>query len=153
MSSRPGERPGVEGEAGTMANMFGGSGGLGALESILGGSKGGIGALLPSVLGMLGGGGLNDLLKTFGANGLGDIIGSWVGPGPNKKITPAKVKKGLGKDKMKHLAQQSGLPENEVAKHLSEILPNLVNTLTPARQVPDAAGLQKGLAGLQGMLK
>jgi uncharacterized protein YidB (DUF937 family) len=130
---------------------------LGGLEDLLGGGKGGgkggVSALLPSLIQMLGSGGLEELVKGFGANGLGDIIGSWIGTGPNKKVTPSQVKKGLGKSKMKHFAEQSGLPENEVAKQLAQILPHLVNNLTPEGKVPEASGLLKGLEGLQGLFK
>jgi uncharacterized protein YidB (DUF937 family) len=136
-----------------MANIFGGSGALGGLEELLGGGKGGVAALLPSLIQMLGSGGLDELMKGFGANGLGDIIGSWIGTGPNKKVTPGQVKKGVGKSRMKHFAEQSGLPENEVAKQLANLLPHVVNTLTPEGKVPEASGLLKSLQGIQGMLK
>ena len=145
-----------------MNNILGGSGGLGGLEAILGGGKGGgVAALLPAVLGMLGGGsgksgksgganGLGQLINSLGSNGLGDIVGSWVGTGPNKAITPGQVKKGLGKKKLAELSSQSGLPADQVAQHLSSILPGLVNHLTPDGKVPDAASLNQALEGLQG---
>jgi uncharacterized protein YidB (DUF937 family) len=153
---------------GHMDKMFGGSGSgpLGGLESMLGGvMSGGVSSVLPAVIDMIGGksggasgkggasNGLQDVIEALQKNGLGDIVGSWVGMGPNRKVTKSQVKKGLGKDKIKHLAEQSGLPEDEVAQHLTTILPSLVNNLTPDGKVPDLASLEKSLGGLQGLFK
>ena len=143
-----------------MDKLFGGAaGGLGGLESMLGGvAGGGASSLLPAVMGMIGGesGGANGLEKLVGglqSNGLGDVVGSWVGMGPNKAITPEQVKAGLGPDTIAHLAKQSGMPVGDVVQHLTTILPSLVNNLTPDGKIPDAASLAKSLGGLQGLLK
>ena len=142
-------------------------GGLGAL---LGGSNGGaLTSLLPGVIGMLGGksgssttkkgkgsagasSGLEALIAALSAGGLGDIVGSWIGGGPNKPITPAQVKKGVGAKKLAELSAQSGMPVNDVAKHLSVLLPGLVNHLTPDGTVPEASSLDAALQRLQGSL-
>jgi uncharacterized protein YidB (DUF937 family) len=143
-----------------MDKLFGGaSGGLGGLESMLGGvAGGGASSLLPAVMGMIGGEGgavtgLEKLVGSLESGGLGEIVGSWVGMGPNKAITPEQVKKGLGNDTIANLAKQSGLPVGDVVQHLTTILPSLVNNLTPDGKLPDAASLAKSLGGLQGLLK
>jgi len=41
------------------------------------------------------------------------------------------------------LAQKSGLPEEELTKQLSQILPGLVDKLTPNGRVPTAAELSQ----------
>jgi len=142
-----------------MDKLFGGGAGpLGGLESALGGgASGGVAALLPAVVGMMGGGGggasgLEKLVGNLQAGGLGDIVGSWVGMGPNKAITPDQVKAGLGPATLKQLATQSGLPVGQVAEHLTSILPSLVNNLTPDGKIPSTASLAKSLQGLQGLL-
>jgi uncharacterized protein YidB (DUF937 family) len=117
------------------------------------GGAGGAAALLPALLALLGTGGLEKLIELFGANGLGDIIGSWIGGGPNKSITPGQVKKGLGPDIISQLSSQSGLPATEVTKNLSTMLPGLVNHLTPDGNVPNMGSLNQALAGLQSLLK
>jgi uncharacterized protein YidB (DUF937 family) len=120
-------------------------------------------AILPAVLGMLRGGsggssgtgganGLQQLVGGSHAQGLGDIASSWVGAGPNKAITTDQVKAGLGPDTISQIASQRGLPEEDVAKHLSSLLPGLVNHLTPNGTMPDAASLNQALQGLQGVL-
>jgi uncharacterized protein YidB (DUF937 family) len=96
--------------------------------------------------------GLEALIAALTAGGLADIVGSWIGKGPNKPITPAQVKKGVGAKKLAELSAQSGMPVNEVAKHLSTLLPGLVNHLTPDGTVPEASSLEASLQGLQGLL-
>jgi uncharacterized protein YidB (DUF937 family) len=41
------------------------------------------------------------------------------------------------------LAQKSGLPEEELTKQLSQVLPGLVDKLTPNGRVPTAAELSQ----------
>jgi uncharacterized protein YidB (DUF937 family) len=96
--------------------------------------------------------GLAQLLSGFEAGGLADLVGSWVGMGPNKTITPKQVKKGLGPEKLAALASQSGLSVTEVAKQLAKVLPGLVNVLTPEGKLPSGAGLDQALKGLQAFL-
>ena len=141
-----------------MDKLFGGSGGPGGIESILGGvAGGGASSVLPALVGMMGGQGgatgLEQIVGKLQANGLGDVVGSWVGHGPNKSITADQVKQGLGPDTLNQLAAKSGLPVEDVAKHLTTVLPSLVNNLTPDGKLPDAASLSKSLSGLQGLLK
>jgi uncharacterized protein YidB (DUF937 family) len=160
-----------------MNDLLGGAGGLGGLIDLLGGggtatkstskttsksrSKSGksagnsdaIAQLLPAVLGMLGGaGGLAAIIAGFQSGGLGDIIGSWIGSGPNKRVTQTQVKKGLGKEKIAKLASDSGLPESEVTKQLTTLLPALVNQVTPQGSVPAPSALDMALRGLQSLL-
>jgi len=63
---------------------------------------GGQGALLQAVAGMLAGGGLAGLVKSFQSKGLGDVIGSWVSTGQNLPISPDQVAHALGPDQLGH---------------------------------------------------
>ncbi len=142
----------------------------GGLGSLLGAGNGGaMSSLLPGLIGMLGGksagsttttgksasgpsSGLEEILGSLSTGGLADIVGSWVGGGPNKPITPAQVKKHVGAKKLADLSAQTGMPVNDVAQHLSVLLPGLVNHLTPDGKVPQGSSLESALAGLQGLL-
>jgi uncharacterized protein YidB (DUF937 family) len=84
---------------------------------------------------------------------LGATAKSWVSTGPNKSITPAQVKKGLGAEALSSLASQSGLPVGDVTKGLSKLLPVVVNELTPKAQVPRPTALESALAGLAGLMQ
>jgi len=102
--------------------------------------------------GPAGASGLEEIIGGLSSGGLSDIVGSWVGGGPNKSITPAQVKKGLGAKKIAQLSAQTGMPADEVTQHLSELLPVVVNHLTPEAQVPQPSALEAALQGLQGLL-
>jgi uncharacterized protein YidB (DUF937 family) len=96
--------------------------------------------------------GLESILGSLTSNGLGDIVGSWIGGGPNKKITPTQVKKGLGPDRVKAIADQAGLSVGDASKGMAMLLPILVNELTPKAEVPHPSALDVALQGLSGLL-
>ncbi len=133
-------------------------GGVGNILGGLVGAGGGAAALVPALLALLAGkaggaggaGGLGGLVSAFEKAGLGDIVGSWVGTGPNRAISPEQVQQGLGADTMQQLSAQSGLSVGQVAEHLSTVLPGLVNEVTPGGKMPDLASLQGMLGGLFG---
>ena len=88
-------------------------------------------------MGMIGsqqGGGLGALVAKLTAGGLGSQVGSWVGTGPNQPVTPDQVQSALGLSEIEQLAQKFGIPASAVAGHLSQILPELINRLTPNRR-------------------
>ena len=109
---------------------------------------GGQGALLQTILGLLQGGGLQQLVASFQQKGLGDIIGSWVSTGSNLPISADQVKQALGPEKLDQLAQQTGLDTGTLASQLSNLLPGLVDKLTPDGNVPQGDALQENLGGL-----
>jgi uncharacterized protein YidB (DUF937 family) len=83
-------------------------------------------------------GGLAGLLEQLKSKGLGDIVQSWVGTGPNKPITPQQIGQGLGPDWLRQLAASAGVSTETVSQHLSEILPKIVDRLTPDGRLPTA---------------
>jgi uncharacterized protein YidB (DUF937 family) len=91
--------------------------------------------------GLLGGlGGLSDKLQR---GGLGNVANSWVGSGQNQPVSPSQLGPALGPDIIKALAQRSGLSEEELSKQLSQILPGVVDKLTPAGRLPTLAELSE----------
>jgi len=72
--------------------------------------------------------------------GLGDAANSWIGSGQNQPVSPKQLSPALGSDIIKALAQRSGLSE-ELTKQLSQILPGVVDKLTPAGRLPTLAEL------------
>lgn len=123
-----------------------------------GGNGGGQGALLQAVIGMLnngggsGGNGLGALVQQFENGGLGHLIGSWVGTGQNLPISGDQLQHALGPDTIAQLSQQLGLGHGELASQLSQLLPQVVDKLTPHGQIPqggfgDLGGLLGGLLG------
>jgi uncharacterized protein YidB (DUF937 family) len=130
-----------------MGKMGGQAPGAGA------GAGGGQGALVQAVLGMLAGGGLQSILQGFNSNGLGQILQSWIGTGANQPVTPDQVRQSLGEERISQLAQQTGMEQSTVASQLSQLLPGLVDKLTPNGQLPEGGALEQGLGMLRSFMK
>jgi uncharacterized protein YidB (DUF937 family) len=81
-------------------------------------------------------GGLGGLLKQFQQKGLGDAVDSWVKTGPNTAVAPGQVSGALGPDVIDALSQRTGLPKDQVLQILSQVLPNVVDQLTPEGRLP-----------------
>lgn len=96
--------------------------------------------------------GLDGLVQQFQQKGLGDLVGSWVGTGANQTATPDQIHHAFGADTIQHFAQQTGLGGPEVSNLIAQILPHLVDKLTPTGAVPHANDLQGMLSGLLGSL-
>lgn len=139
----------------------GGAGGLGnILGSLLGAGQqgqegGGMNSqLINMAIGMLGNdggqGGLGGLVSKFQQAGLGDAMSSWVGTGENQAVNGDQISSALGSDAISDIAAKLGMSSGDAAGQLSQILPGLINGLTPSGQAPEG-GL--GNAGdLMGML-
>ncbi len=126
----------------------GAGGGLGGLGAILGGlAQSGGGQGNPGNLG----GGLGALLEQFSRAGLGDAAQSWVGTGQNQPVSPDQISQVFGGDTIAQLAQQLGLAPGEVAGQMSQLLPEVVDRLTPSGQIPQGNDLA-ALGNIDGLL-
>ena len=122
---------------------------MGLLDSIVGAIAGGNnGNLTGSVLSMLGGGGLQGIEKAFHQAGLGEIVKSWISTGQNLTVSAQQLQQVLG-PQIGQLAQQHGLSTDAVSSQLSQILPGLVDKLTPQGQVPQGGGLEEAIGALR----
>jgi uncharacterized protein YidB (DUF937 family) len=81
-------------------------------------------------------GGIQGVISQFQSNGLGPTVQSWVGPGANQAITPAQVHQGLGAETINALAAKLGIPPDQLASKLSEVLPQAMDHITPGGVVP-----------------
>jgi uncharacterized protein YidB (DUF937 family) len=125
------------------------------------GMAGTVMALLPVILAMLakrqggapaeggGMGGLGAVLEQFQRAGFGEQAGSWVSTGPNLPISPDVMAQVFGRDGLARIAAQAGLDEQQVSAGLSEVLPDVVDRLTPQGQVPDLEVLAASVGDLQ----
>ncbi len=113
--------------------------------------------LLQAVLGMLAGGGqgggLGALMKAFQGQGMEDLLSSWIGTGENLPIGADQLKRGLGPDLLSQIAGKAGLPHDDAASGLSELLPGLIDQLTPGGSVPDFSRLRKDMDSLDRLFK
>lgn len=85
------------------------------------------------------GGGLSSLLSSAESQGLGHIVQSWIGNGPNQSISPDQVESLLGQDRIQQIASRAGIPASVAGAALARILPTLVDKITPHGEVPRAA--------------
>ena len=124
---------------------------MGLLDSLTGalGSAGGAqGDLMHAVMKLMqDNGGLEGLVSKFQQGGLGEVVQSWISTGPNLPVSPEQLGQALGPDLLKQL----GSGGQELLGPLSELLPQVVDNLTPGGQLPEAGGdLGAMLGGLLG---
>jgi uncharacterized protein YidB (DUF937 family) len=110
------------------------------LESILGGLAGsqvsGGNPLLQIALALLQqNGGLEGVLGKFRESGMAAQADSWVSTGPNKGISPNELQEALGSSTIGQVASQLGVSQEQAGSSLSQLLPELINHLTPQGEV------------------
>jgi uncharacterized protein YidB (DUF937 family) len=81
---------------------------------------------------------------------MGGLVSSWVSTGQNLPISADQIQNVLGSEQVKELAAKAGISPDVVSSHLAQLLPMLVDKLTPNGQVPQTSSLlEEGM----GMLK
>lgn len=141
-------QPGSQGDGrGGLGDVLGGVLGRGGqgygtnAGSPLGGGRGALVAmLLPLAMQWVQrNGGIGGVLQRFQQKGYGQQASSWMSTGANAPIAPQEVSDVVGMDELSRMSQQLGVPHQEVASGLSEILPQMVDHLTPDGTLrPDA---------------
>jgi uncharacterized protein YidB (DUF937 family) len=93
--------------------------------------------LLQSVMGFVNSqpDGLQGLVRQFQEQGLGAIVNSWVSTGQNQPISIQQLQSVLGSDLVTKLAQQAGLSPDQGLGALAQLLPQVVDKLTPGGEV------------------
>lgn len=113
-------------------------------------------SLLDNLMGALGGqgdiaetvkslgvtGGVGGLVDAFQKGGLSEVAQSWVSNGANLPVSPDQIQAVLGSGAIGQFAEKLGVDPQTAAAKLSEILPGLVDKLTPGGKLPD-----EGLGG------
>ncbi|MBS1131600.1 MAG: Protein of unknown function bacterial [Proteobacteria bacterium] len=126
---------------------------MGLLDSVVGalagGQSGGESPLLNIVMQMINNpqtGGLGGLVQSFQQGGLGNIVNSWVSTGQNLPISAEQIQAVLGGGKLQEIAAQLGVSTEQASGGLADLLPQVVDKLTPNGQVPEGGDfLAQGL--------
>ncbi|WP_309645746.1 YidB family protein [Phenylobacterium sp.] len=122
---------------------------MGLLDGLLGGGQEGGGAMsaISDILASQEGG-LGGLVKTFEAGGLGELAKSWISKGENLPISAAQIESVLSSGVVADLAQKLGVDPHVAAGQIAQVLPQVIDRLTPNGELPSG-----GLGGLLGGLK
>lgn len=114
---------------------------VGALST---GESGGQGNLLQTVMHLINNpqtGGLQGLIQSFQQGGLGDIVNSWVSSGHNLPISAEQIQSVLGGSGLQELAAKLGISPAQASGSLAEMLPQIVDKMTPNGEVPQGGDL------------
>jgi uncharacterized protein YidB (DUF937 family) len=141
---------------GSASGMQGQQSGTNPLGSILaslgGGNQQQTGNLLAAAMSMLQqNGGLGGVLGMFQRSGLGAQADSWVGTGANMAVSGDQLQQVFGGSTLGNIASQLGMQQGHANSAMAQILPELINQLTPGGQVPDNAGdlISRGLSAFR----
>ncbi len=124
----------------------------------LGGANtaGGSSAAIQEVMNMVNSypGGVGGLVGAFEKNGLGGVASSWVGTGANQPVTPQQVQAGVGSDAISSMASKLGVSPDVASGVMAQLLPHVVDHMTPGGQVPAGGGnmMAMGESMLKGLL-
>jgi uncharacterized protein YidB (DUF937 family) len=111
-------------------------------------------SLASAVLSLLSnqGGGISGLVQQFTAQGLGHVVDSWISTGQNLPISPEQLQTVLGSEKIGVIAAKAGVSPETAQNGLAQILPQLVDHLTPNGEVPQGDLMSKAMELLKGKL-
>jgi uncharacterized protein YidB (DUF937 family) len=80
-------------------------------------------------------GGIDGILRRCQQAGLGDIVSSWIGTGQNQPIDPRQLQEAMP-DEITNVSRQAGLGGQQGGSLLAQLLPYLIDKLTPNGRVP-----------------
>ena len=81
-------------------------------------------------------GGLPGLIERFQQGGLGEVVNSWVSTGQNLPISAEHIQAVLGGSGLQELIAKLGVTPAQATGSLAQVLPQVVDTLTPNGQLP-----------------
>jgi len=93
-------------------------------------------------------GGLQGLVQSFHEKGLGGLAASWVGTGQNLPVSAEQIHQVLGGDQVKALAAKAGISPDMAGSAIAQLLPGIVDKLTPHGQVPEQSNVSEMASGI-----
>jgi uncharacterized protein YidB (DUF937 family) len=108
---------------------------MGLLDGLIGGM---VGAEMVTVVNGLieKHGGVQGVVNQLQTQGLGATVNSWIADGANTPVTAAHMQQVFGAQTLNDLAAKAGIPPDELAAKLAQVLPHAVDALTPNGIVP-----------------
>jgi uncharacterized protein YidB (DUF937 family) len=127
---------------------------MGFLDELSGGlvgklfSGGDKNKLFESIIGIINNpqkGGLSGLVQMFQDKGLGDTVSSWISTGKNLPVSADQIKQALGSDQIQQISEHVGVSQEEASTGLADLLPEIIDKLTPDGKMPENDMLAQGL--------
>jgi uncharacterized protein YidB (DUF937 family) len=97
-------------------------------------------------------GGLQGLLQRLTEGGLGPQVQSWVSSGRNLPVNADQIIEALGSRRLQRVAEQFGVDQELLANTIADLLPDLVDRLTPAGRAEEGT-IETNLARLKGVIR
>lgn len=96
-------------------------------------------------------GGLSGVIEKLRGAGLGNHASSWVSTGANLPVTGEQLQEALGSGELAQLASRFGLTPEQASQGLAQVLPEVVDHMTPSGEIPgnDHDLISEALAQLQ----
>ena len=113
-----------------------------AIKGMAGGQESGDAGLMNHVAGMVNDpqtGGLMGMVQAFRAHGLGGVVESWIGQGANQQIAVEEIEKVIGLERINAIASKFGMSPQDASAKLAQVLPTVVDKLTPGGRLSNAA--------------
>jgi len=82
-------------------------------------------------------GGIDGVLERFKNKGYSQQAASWISTGENEELQPQAVNELVDTEELSRMSQQLGVSKEEVSSGMAQILPEMMNQLTPQGGVPD----------------
>ena len=88
-------------------------------------------------------GGLGGVLEKLNQGGYSQHAQSWVGSGQNLPLPRDAIRDVFGQGGLAKIAQQAGLSEDETSAGLAQLLPEVVNHVTPQGRTATRSGRRR----------
>lgn len=81
-------------------------------------------------------GGMQMLARLFQQQGLGDVLSSWIGTGQSRAISADQLGQVFGAEPTSRISQRAGVSPSDGLGLLAQMLPLVIDRLTPQGQIP-----------------
>jgi uncharacterized protein YidB (DUF937 family) len=115
------------------------------------GGQAGLQGGLDNIQSLFGSNGLQGIVSQLTSAGLGQQVQSWISTGDNKPVSGQQIQQAMDPAALKQMAQQTGMSPDQIAGHVAQALPNLVDQVTPDGKVPSTDPLSQGAKNLKAM--
>lgn len=93
-------------------------------------------------------GGLPGLIQQLQSGGLSEAVQSWIGSGANQPVSGAQITQALNGTALAAFAQKLGIDPAQAGPLLAQLLPQVIDHLTPSGQIGEHATLGEAAASL-----